>query len=46
MKTLEYTQVPIEVETSFDIEHLQDLFEDLTQNFDKVDLDPGYRLAE
>lgn len=37
MKTLEYTQVPIEVETSFDIEHLQDLFEDLTQNFDKVD---------
>lgn len=37
MKIIEYNTVPVEEEVSFDMEHLKDLFEDLTQNFDKVD---------
>lgn len=39
MKIIEYNTVPVEKEkeVSFDMEHLKDLFEDLTQNFDKVD---------
>lgn len=37
MKIIKYNTIPVGEEVHFDIEHLKDIFEDLTQNFDKVD---------
>ena len=37
MKIIKYNTIPVGEEIPFDIEHLKDIFEDLTQNFDKVD---------
>ena len=56
MKKIKYNWVLTEEETPFDIEHLKDLFEDLTQSSDnKVDftdtdvldeIDDSYKLSE
>ena len=37
MKIIKYNTIPVGEEVSFDMEHLKDIFEDLTQNFDNVD---------
>lgn len=37
MKIIKYNTIPVREEVPFDIEHLKDIFEDLTQSFDKVD---------
>ena len=37
MKIIKYNTIPTGEEVSFDMEHLKDIFEDLTQNFYNVD---------
>ena len=38
MKIIEYNTIPVEKEVSFDMEHLKDIFEDITSdNCGKVD---------
>ena len=37
MKIIKYNTIPAGEEVPFDMEHLKDIFEDLTQNFYKVD---------
>lgn len=37
MKIVKHDWTSTEIEKSFDIEHLQDLFEDLAENFSRVD---------
>ena len=37
MKVIKYNRAPVEEEIPFDMEHLKDLFEDLAENFGRVD---------